>query len=161
MARRRVWGAGIAVLAAALAGVAAWQAGRTPADGVDADPDNPALVATGRSVYERHCASCHGGRLEGQPDWRERRPDGKLPAPPHDATGHSWHHPDALLVAMTRDGVAAYAPPGYQSDMPAFRDTLSDREIVAVIAFIKSNWPADIRQRQARITAQQRQETTR
>ncbi len=28
--------------------------------------------------------------------------------------------------------------------MPAFADQLSDREIWAVLAFIKSRWPADI-----------------
>jgi mono/diheme cytochrome c family protein len=38
--------------------------------------------------------------------------------------------------------------------MPAYKDTLSDREIWAVLAYIKSRWPEEIRERQARITQQ-------
>ena len=36
--------------------------------------------------------------------------------------------------------------------MPAFGQTLSDAEIWAVLAFIKSRWPEEIRARQAEIT---------
>lgn len=46
-------------------------------------------IALGKTVYDASCASCHGAKLEGQPDWRNRRPDGRLPAPPHDASGHT------------------------------------------------------------------------
>jgi cytochrome c len=56
-----------------------------------ADPLNARQVASGRSIYDRHCASCHGGNLEGQPEWRSRLPNGRLPAPPHDDSGHTWH----------------------------------------------------------------------
>ena len=35
-------------------------------------PDDAALTARGEQVYREHCASCHGARLEGQPDWRAR-----------------------------------------------------------------------------------------
>lgn len=118
------------------------------------DPANAPLVALGRMVYADNCARCHGANLEGEADWQSRRPDGTLPAPPHDATGHTWHHPDSLLLAITRDGSAAFAPPGVQTVMPGFAGTLSEREIVAAIAFIKSTWPADVRRRQARISAQ-------
>jgi mono/diheme cytochrome c family protein len=97
-------------------------------------------VATGRALYARHCASCHGAALEGQPNWQERLPGGRMPAPPHDASGHTWHHPDDVLFRITRDGVAAVVP-GYESDMPAFAGVLSDTEIRAVLAFIKSTWP--------------------
>lgn len=119
------------------------------------DPTNAPLVALGRMVYGEQCARCHGATLAGQADWQTRKPDGALPAPPHDAGGHSWHHPDSQLMAITRDGPAAFAPPGYKSDMPAYGGVLNEREIAAVIAYIKSTWPAEIRARQARITAQQ------
>lgn len=102
----------------------------------------------GRALYATHCASCHGTNLEGQPNWRERRADGKLPAPPHDASGHTWHHSDRQLFTLTKKGTAAVVP-GYQSDMPGFEDTMSDREIRAVLGYIKSRWPAAIRARQA------------
>ena len=111
------------------------------------DSDDAALVSLGRQIYAVHCASCHGGNLEGQPDWKTRKPNGRMPAPPHDASGHTWHHPDEQLVKITKHGVAAVVP-GYESDMPAFANVLSDREIRAVLAFIKSSWPADIRSRQ-------------
>lgn len=115
-------------------------------------PQDRGLVAEGRRVYAGHCASCHGARLEGQPDWRRRGPDGRLPAPPHDASGHTWHHPDAQLFAMTKFGPAAMVP-GYQSDMPGYEGLLSDRQIIAVLSYIKSRWPPQIRARHDDINA--------
>lgn len=112
-----------------------------------AGADDPATLTRGKLVYEQQCASCHGANLEGQPDWRSRRPDGRLPAPPHDASGHTWHHPTAVLFELVKDGVAKNAPPGYQTDMPAFGATLSDAEIHASIAYIKSTWPEEVRRR--------------
>lgn len=109
-----------------------------------------ATLATGEAVYQASCASCHGANLEGQPDWQERRPDGRLPAPPHDASGHTWHHSDQLLFDLTKFGVEAYVSGDYQSDMPAFEGVLDDQEIVAVIEYIKSTWPQNIRDMQGR-----------
>lgn len=116
-----------------------------------ANADDPAQVAAGASVYEAHCASCHGVRLEGQPNWRERRPDGKLPAPPHDASGHTWHHPDATLFEITKHGITAIAGADYATDMPAFKGRLADKEVWAVLAYIKSRWPEEIRRKHAAI----------
>jgi len=143
---RVVWlGAGVVLLAVAAAiAYRLWP--QDTADGIDANA--PALVAQGQAVYAAACASCHGANLEGQADWRIRRADGKLPAPPHDETGHTWHHPDAQLFAMTKFGPAAVAGlEGYETDMPAFEGTLSDNEIRAVLSYIKSTWPAEIRAR--------------
>lgn len=106
-----------------------------------ADPNDTAQVALGAKLYAQHCGACHGMKLEGQPNWRSRQANGRLPAPPHDESGHTWHHPDQVLFAITRNGVAPpYAPKDYQSDMPAFAGTLSDAEIWAVLAYIKSHW---------------------
>lgn len=114
-----------------------------------ADPDDAAQVAVGQKVYATHCAACHGANLEGQPEWRIRKPDGRLPAPPHDEGGHTWHHPDEQLFQITKLGLnPPLAPAGYESDMPAFGSVLSDEEIWAVLAFIKSRWPPHIRTRQ-------------
>lgn len=60
--------------------------------------------ASGRQVYVEHCASCHGANLEGQPNWKQRLPTGRLPAPPHDATGHTWHHSDRQLFRIVSSG---------------------------------------------------------
>ena len=106
-----------------------------------ADPSNPRQVAAGKAVYDKHCAACHGANLEGQPEWRSRLPNGRMPAPPHDDSGHTWHHDDELLFGVTKFGLTPpYGPPGYQSDMPAFGSTLSDQQIWDVLAYIKSRW---------------------
>lgn len=124
-----------------------------PEEGID--PTNPAKLAIGQEIYVEHCAACHGANLQGQPDWRQRRADGRLPAPPHDASGHTWHHSDAELFAMVHDGlVPPLAPEGYQSDMPAYGDILSDDEIRAVLAFIQSKWPAEVVSMRNRMLAQ-------
>ncbi len=120
------------------------------------DPADARQVELGRRVYAAACASCHGVSLEGQPNWQRRLPNGRLPAPPHDASGHTWHHPDEMLFRITKYGPGAY-PNGHQTDMPAFEKRLTDDEIAASLAFIKSTWPADIRARQARIDADARQ----
>ena len=108
--------------------------------------------ALGKKLYAQHCASCHGDNLQGQPNWRRRLPNGKLPAPPHDETGHTWHHPDWQLFEMTKSGRNPFAPANIKTDMPAFTGTLSDQEIRAVLEFIKSRWPEKISRRQAEIT---------
>ena len=106
-----------------------------------ADPSDSTKVTLGAKVYAQHCSVCHGSRLEGQPDWRRRGSNGRLPAPPHDESGHTWHHPDQILFGITKKGlVPPYAPQGYESDMPAFAGKLSDEEIWEVLAYIKSHW---------------------
>lgn len=98
-------------------------------------------ISEGAAIYVEACASCHGVNLEGQPDWRSPDDAGMLPAPPHNAQGHTWHHPDDLLFAITKHGSAAVVGRGYRSNMLGFGDTLSDGQIVAVLAYIKSTWP--------------------
>ena len=138
----------VAVLAGTII-VALWSGPDSPAD-----PDDPGKVARGKPVYDRHCASCHGAKLEGQPNWQDKLPTGRMPAPPHDASGHTWHHPDAVLFGITQQGLVPgkYAPRSYQSDMPRFGGVLSDEEIWAVLAYIKSSWPPSIRQAQLEMT---------
>jgi mono/diheme cytochrome c family protein len=114
-------------------------------------PNDPALTARGKVVYAEDCASCHGANLEGQPNWRKRLPNGRLPAPPHDATGHTWHHSDRQLFEMVKNGTAGIVL-GYETDMPAYKDILSDADIWAVISFIESTWAPDIRERQGRMS---------
>ncbi len=126
-----------------------WQSG-SAGRAQRADADDGRQVGRGEIVYRTHCAVCHGANLEGQPNWQVRKPDGRLPAPPHDASGHTWHHPDEHLFALTKQGVAPpLAPQGYESDMPGFAASLSDDEIWDVLAYIKSRWPPEIRARQS------------
>jgi mono/diheme cytochrome c family protein len=81
-----------------------------------------------------------------------------MPAPPHDDSGHTWHHADEILFGITKYGVSPrYAPPGYQSDMPAFAASLSDPQIRDVLAYIKSRWSPRARAAQAQIDKKARQ----
>jgi mono/diheme cytochrome c family protein len=113
------------------------------------------VLAEGRTLYSQYCARCHGANLEGQPDWT-RRPSGRLPAPPHDASGHTWHHSDRVLFEITKKGTAAVVGGGYESDMPPFEGVLTDGQIRAVLAFIKSTWPERERRFQERVSQSDR-----
>ena len=109
-------------------------------------------TVAGRVLYAEHCATCHGVHLEGQPDWRSPDVNGYYPAPPHDETGHTWHHDDAMLLDyITRGGQAVLDDMGvtFTSGMPAFGSALNDREIKAILDDIKSTWPEDIQETQA------------
>ena len=116
------------------------------------DPVTAEQITFGRQVYAQNCASCHGANLEGQQRWKRRLENGRMPAPPHDESGHTWHHSDQDLFDITKLGVGGVVA-GYESDMPAFVDILNDEEIAAVLAFIKSTWPERQRGSQARVTA--------
>ena len=108
-----------------------------------------ASAETGAALYARHCASCHGANLQGQPDWRSPKADGTYPAPPHDAEGHTWHHDDAMLQDyVTKGGQAVLDDMGvsFRSAMPGFGEVLSPAEITSILDFIKSTWPERIRQ---------------
>lgn len=115
-------------------------------------PSDEIVTAQGERVYAEYCAACHGANLEGQPNWKVRDADGFLPAPPHDATGHTWHHDDASLFTMVKRDLAAYAQIEYETNMPAFKGILSDKEIHAVLSFIKSTWPEHIQERHDQIS---------
>ena len=123
------------------------------ASAAQADEVDPAVIAQGQALYAANCASCHGANLQGQPDWKHRLATGRMPAPPHDVTGHTWHHSDRDLFNLVKLGVAAVVGDGYESDMPAFGGKLSDDEIRAVLDYIKSTWPGRAQQAQAKITA--------
>lgn len=119
-------------------------------------PASGAMLVEGKQLYGMYCASCHGANMEGQPNWRQRMANGRLPAPPHDESGHTWHHADAQLVSMVRDGFVpgVTAPVGYESDMPAYGEVLSDAQIESILAYIKTYWPEDALQAQREISLQ-------
>jgi mono/diheme cytochrome c family protein len=144
----------ICLAAAAIVVTAVLVSGRHRADEPvpGAFRDDATTIALGRDLYAERCAACHGAHLEGQAGWQTVARDGKVLAPPQDETGHTWHHTHGELFRLVKFSVADVAPDGYVSDMPAFGDTLSDDQIRAVLAYIKSRWPRDIRAYQALIT---------
>ncbi|MDA1004462.1 MAG: cytochrome c [Chloroflexi bacterium] len=139
-------------LAVALFARGAFDASETD-PGAGGWPPPADVVALGRAVYAGNCASCHGAAGEGEPGWQSRRTDGSYPAPPHDATGHTWHHADGLLFAIIRDGGARLNIPGFRSGMPAWGDALTDDEIRAVITYMKTLWGPRERSFQAEVSA--------
>ncbi len=149
MSGAKFWLNGGVILAVVIAGYAflsqtIFDDGPTRLQPLDAE-----MVALGQAVYADHCAACHGNNLEGEPNWRQRDADGTLPAPPHDETGHTWHHADALLFDVTKRGIAAIAGGDYKTNMPVYDGVLSDAEIVAVLSFIKSTWSPQVQARQS------------
>ena len=105
-------------------------------------------LENGYRNYQEYCASCHGVNLEGQANWRSRNQDGTLPAPPHDETGHTWHHETEMLFEYTKLGgqvtLEAVGVKNFTSGMPAFGDVLTDEQIWEVLSYIRSTWPQHI-----------------
>ena len=117
-------------------------------------PSNPAALEKGKLIYAQHCASCHGRKLEGQPNWRQRDDEGYLPAPPHDASGHTWHHSDKQLFELTKFGLGdILKDENFKTRMPAYKDVLTDNQILTVLSYIKSQWPENIQSRHDKINA--------
>lgn len=113
---------------------------------------DPQTLVLGEQVYVAECASCHGLDGEGQFPQAPLQPDdtGRIGAPPHDSTGHTWHHDDDLLIRYVIEG--GQAPPDRFYPMPAFGDRLSESEVLAVIAYIKTMWTEEERMIQAQRT---------
>jgi mono/diheme cytochrome c family protein len=120
----------------------------------------PLYIAEGERLYQSNCASCHGANLEGQPNWRSPGPDSTYPAPPHDETGHTWHHADSVLLDYTKlGGKAALALQGveFESGMPGFGSQLTDTQIQNILDYIKTTWPDRQRELQAERSVAERQ----
>lgn len=135
---------GAVLLIIAIAAVWVWRSGQD-----SSEAGNTAEIALGEQVYATQCAVCHGLDLSGEANWQLPKEDGTLRAPPHDETGHTWHHDDAYLIESIRLGGARLPAEFGISAMPAYDDVLSEQEMAAVLAYIKSTWPPDIRDMQA------------
>ena len=149
---------GLCVAFIALVGGVLWQQSSGTSGSTRSVSLQPGDVAVGEALYTQNCAACHGVNLEGEENWQTPREDGSLPAPPHDASGHTWHHPDSMLFTYTKmGGEQTLAAQGidFVSGMPGFGGQLSDEEIWNILAYIKSKWPERERAAQANRTAQE------
>ena len=97
------------------------------------------LVTEGNTVFQQHCAGCHGINAEGTANWRQKTPEGHYPPPPLDGTAHTWHHSLDQLTRSIKYGGAQYG-----GVMPPFKDKLDEDDIRALIAFFQSKWPDQI-----------------
>jgi len=118
------------------------------------DQSDPQVIATGKVAYEQFCSSCHGIDLKGQPNWKTTKADGILPAPPHDKSGHTWHHSDEILFNYIKGGGESLGIKDFKSGMPPFKSMMNDTKIWSTLAYIKSRWPEKNRARQALATEQ-------
>ena len=64
-------------------------------------PLDAALITEGKPLYDAYCALCHGIDGAGADNWKVVNADGSYPPPPHDSTGHTWHHSDRLLIDLS------------------------------------------------------------
>jgi mono/diheme cytochrome c family protein len=96
-----------------------------------ADVPLPATISAAQAKrgfcqYEAHCVTCHGGPAVAREQWV----NGMNPAPPYllDAT-RQWTPRE--LHWIVRNGIK-------MTGMPAWRDTLSEREIGDVVAYLEA-----------------------
>lgn len=117
-----------------------------------ADEEQTVSIAIdrGAELYEIHCFSCHGGDSGGQ----------MMDMPPrHNANGHTWHHPDCQLTDIVLNGSGEMGQMMRQMmggedlpPMPTFKGQLSEEEVAAILAYIKTWWTEEQRQLQAEVT---------
>jgi hypothetical protein len=80
--------------------------------------------------------------------------------PRHNANGHTWHHPNCQLVETVLNGSGAMGDMMRQMmgagenlpRMPAFKGALTEEDVQAVLAYIKTWWTEDQQEFQAAIT---------
>ena len=97
-------------------------------------PARPADPQLGERIFRQNCAVCHGSNAGGS-DF----------APPLNRMGHADHHPDWELYMFIAEGKVGF------TQMPAWKERLSDREIRSVIAYIKTLWTKDQRASQQHV----------
>jgi len=89
-------------------------------------PSDESSIAEGRKIYLRRCASCHGQSGKG---------DGSMAlagGTPSNLVDDTWDHgsSDGEIFVVIRDGVS--------SDMEAYKDSLTEKQIWQLVNFIRS-----------------------
>ena len=97
---------------------------------------------SGAELFKKHCAPCHGDDAKGQDP---SQPSGGFDAnmqriaPALNGTGHSWHHPPALIYEYIEKGSIDKTSP-----MPSFGSVLKGHDIKAIVVYMNSLWPIEI-----------------
>lgn len=90
------------------------------------------LISLGKTVYDSHCASCHGARGEGKP------PDWPPLAGNQSIEMESAVNPIRMVLNGGYPPATAGNPKPY--GMPPFAGLLSDNEVAAVVSYIRTAW---------------------
>lgn len=96
----------------------------------------------GKQIFIKNCSICHGKNTEGTTEWKNPDKNGQYPPPPLNGTAHAWHHPFSALLAVVQEGGSAYG-----GMMPAWKNTLSNEEMISAIAFFQSYWSDEVYER--------------
>ena len=109
------------------------------------------VLMEGQRNYDLYCAHCHGyeGAGQLQESLQQTLDLGMMTVPAHDSTGHTWMHPDQLLIRTVRQGIQN---PLAQFPMPAFGEAFTDDQILGMFAYIRLWWTPEQRQHQRRLT---------
>ena len=89
----------------------------------------------GQKLYQQNCQSCHGIDAVGE-SYSEKALTSKdfFMAPALNGSMHTWHHTDQQLLRTIREGSPR------TDKMPAWKQQLSDDQILTIIAYLKSMW---------------------
>ena len=100
-------------------------------------------ISKGMQVFESNCIMCHGKEARGiVKNWKKIGSDGKYPAPPLNGSAHTWHHSPAQLITTINNGSIKIG-----GSMPSFEKVLTDSEKQALLGYIFSLWPEEIKTR--------------
>lgn len=121
-------------------------------DYLAADRHNSAQTSLGKSLYRANCAFCHGDKLEGQSGWEKAYPRGSRPALPLNGDGTIVRLSDHDLFDVTKYGGQSFSPAEYKNNMPGFEVQLSDADIWAILAYVKSVWTEEVVEKQRAMT---------
>jgi len=97
-------------------------------------PDTRAKLSRGAAVFDRHCSSCHGWNGQGT------GPEAFALVPAPADLEWLWNKPkskaDPYMYWTVAEGGRQF-----ESDMPAFKGTLSKQDMWSVIAYVRSGMP--------------------
>jgi mono/diheme cytochrome c family protein len=97
-------------------------------------PDTRAKLGRGATVFNSHCASCHGWNGQGT------GPEAFALVPAPADLEWLWNKPKSKSESYMYWSIAEGGRQ-FDSDMPAFKSTLSKKDIWSVIAYVRAGMP--------------------
>ncbi len=95
----------------------------------------PKEIAKGQQLFEDNCQACHGEKGIGEnPGNPEAKDEYGFLAPALNNDTHGWHHSDRGIVNTVLEGSSR------NQRMIAWKEILSNEEVLDILAYIKSLW---------------------